>query len=225
MDGWWSGYHTTMASRDVPSDITLTDWVTRQAPDMEIVTSSEPQPVLQDYNVVAVSGTVEAARAVVLEWERIEPHDGAVGFVALGTPPDRRDDPTPPGSDPRHVVRHTVLRANRGLVPGAVIGAAVVTLLAWILTGWSGVLVGAFVGGAAIGGVCGAFLAFASGTGWGAAYQDSFVEPGQTDLVVASIHSDERDIVAEAIDAAAAVGDVKLYGLGRAGNTIDLHSR
>lgn len=214
-----------MASRDASSDITLADWVTRQAPDLDIVTTSEPQPVLQDYNVVAVSGTVEAARAVVLEWERIESHDGAVGFVALGPPSGGSDDPTPAGADPRHVVRHTVLRANRGLIPGALIGATVVTLLAWFLTGWSGVLVGALVGGAAIGGVCGAFLAFASGTGWGAAYQDSFVEPGQTDLAVASIHSDEREVIADAIDAAASLGGVRLYGIGRAGNTVDLHSR
>lgn len=214
-----------MATRDTPSDITLVDWAARQAPDMEVVTSSEPQPVLQDFNVVAVSDTVEAVRAVVLEWERIEPHDGAVGFVALGTPSDGRDDRTPPGSDPRDVVRHATLRANRGLIPGALLGAAVVTLLAWFLTGWSGVLVGAMVGGAAIGGVCGAFLSFASGTGWGAAYQDSFVAPGQTDLAVASIHSDEREVVDEAIDAAAAFGGIRLYGIGRAGDSVDLSAR
>jgi len=208
-----------------PDAITLTDWVVRQAPDMDIVSASEPQPTLQEYNVVAVSGTVEATRAVVLEWERIEPHDGAVGFVALGTPSDQRSDPTPPGSDPNDVVKHSVGQANKGLIPGAVIGAVAVTLLAWFLTGWSGVLLGAAVGGAAIGGVCGAFLSFASGTGWGAAYQDSFVEPGQTELAVASIHSDDRALVARAVDAAAEAADVRLYGIGRAGNTVDLHAR
>lgn len=214
-----------MATRGIPSGITLAEWVTKQAPDMTIMSSSEPQPVLQEYNVVAVSGTVEAARAVVLEWERIEPHDGAVGFVALGTPPDERSDPTPPGSDPDEVVRHTVKTANRGLIPGVVIGAVLVTLFAWLIIGWSPVLIGAVVGGAAIGGVAGAFITFTSGTGWGAAYMDSFVEPGQTDLAVASIHSDEREVIAEAIDAASSLGEVRLYGVGRAGNTVDLHSR
>lgn len=208
-----------MSTRDAPTDITLTDWVTRQAPDMAIVTASEPEPVLQDYNVVAVSDTVEAARAVVLQWERIEPHDGAVGFVALGA--DHRT--AEQDADSRDVVRHSISRANRGLLPGAVIGAVVVTLLAWLVAGWSAVLVGAVVGGAAIGGVCGVFLSFTSGTGWGAAYQDSFVAPGQTDLAVASIHSDEPTVVAEAVDAAAASGGVRLYGIGRAGNTVDLH--
>lgn len=213
-----------MASQDDLGEITLTEWVRRQAPDMAVMSSSEPQPVLQEHNVVAVSGTVEAARAVVLEWERIEPHDGAVGFLALGTPPDERQDPTPPGSDPQHVIRHTVARANRGLVPGALIGALFVTLLTWVFIGWSPVLFGAAVGGAAIGGVAGAFFGFASGTGWGSAYRDSFVEPGQTDLAVASIHSDDAAVITEAVEAVAAIGEVRLYRIGRAGNTVDLHS-
>lgn len=214
-----------MAARDTSNDITLAEWVTRQAPDLQVTTSSDPQPLLQEYNVVAVSADVGAAREVVLEWERIEPHDGAVGFVALAAPSDDGDDLTPPGSDPDRVVRHTLWTANRGLVPGAVVGAVVVTLFAWLLNGWSGVLVGAAVGGAAIGGVAGAFLTFTSGTGWGAAYRDSFVQPGETDLAVASIHSDEREVIAEAIDAAARHGGIRLYGVGRAGNTVDLHRR
>lgn len=214
-----------MAATNTPDDITLTEWVTRQAPDLQVTASSDPQPLLQEYNVVAVSSDVDAARAVVLEWERIEPHDGAVGFVALAAPSHDDPDLTPPGADPDHVIQHTMWSANRGLVPGMVIGAVLVTLLAWLVDGWSAVLWGAAVGGAAIGGVAGAFLSFTSGTGWGAAYQDSFVEPGATDLAVASIHSDEREVVAEAIDAASQQDGIRLYAVGRAGNTVDLHRR
>ena len=214
-----------MTTDDSRRDITLVDWVSRKAPDMSVMTASDPQPVLQRFNVMAVTGTVEAARAIVLEWERIESHDGAVGFVALGTPPDRRTDPEPPGTDPERVVRHAVGTANRGLIPGMLIGAVLVTLLVWVFGGSSGVLIGAAFGGAALGAVAGAFFGFASGTGWGAAYKDTFVEPGQTEVAVASIHSDAQDTIAEAVAVATDLDGVRLYGLDRTGDPVDLHSR
>lgn len=209
-----------------PHEITLTDWVERQAPELDVITASEPQPVLQEYNLIAVSDTVEAARAVVVEWERIEPHDGAVGFVALGaSQAGSADTATIDGADPRQVVRHTARQANRGVLPGALVGAALVTLMTAVVTGWTPVLVGAAVGGAAIGAVAGAFLTFTRGTSWGSAYQDSFVEPGATDLAVASIHSDQQRVIDDAVEAADDLRGVRLYGIGPAGNTVDLAAR
>lgn len=214
-----------MTTDDSSRDITLVDWVRGKAPAMSVMTASDPQPVLQRYNVMAVTGTVEAARAIVLEWERIEAHDGAVGFVALGIPPNARNEPEPPGPDPEHVARHAFVKANRGLIPGMLIGAALVTLLVWVIGGSSGVLVGAAFGGAALGAVAGAFFGFTSGTGWGAAYTDTFVEPGQTELAVASLHSDTRDSIAQALAAADEVDGVRLYGVDRTGEPVELHAR
>jgi hypothetical protein len=211
-----------MRTENTPNGTTVVDWVVHQAPDMTIMSASDPRPLLREHNAVAVTTDVITGRAIVLEWERIEPRDDSVGFVALGTPPERRDEPTPPGSDPQRVLRHTVRRASRGAVPGTVIGALVVTAAAWVVVGWSPALVGAAVGGGAIGAVAGAFFSFVAGTGWGAAYRDSFVEPGQADLVVASIHSDEPGTIDAAIEAATRYDDVRIHRVGPGGDSVEL---
>lgn len=200
--------------------VTLPEWVQRRLRRSDLVSSSEPEPVLLQHNAVAVSRDNDAARSVVLAWERILPEDGAVGFLALGTPPERRDAElghVEHGAD--GAVGHAADRVVRGSIPGAVIGAVVVTVFVWVVMGWTPVLIGAALGGAAFGFVAGFMISFATGTGWGAAYRDSFVDDERTELLVASIHADAEQPIAQAIEAVKDVESVELYVVDRAGAT------
>lgn len=85
--------------------------------------------------------------------------------------------------------------------------------------GWTPVLIGAALGGAAFGFVAGFMISFATGTGWGAAYRDSFVDDERTELLVASIHADAEQPIAQAIEAVKDVESVELYVVDRAGAT------
>jgi hypothetical protein len=199
--------------------LTLREWVQREMPAGDVVSMSEPEPVLLEHNAVAVSRVADAARAVVLEWERVLPEDGAVGFLARGTPPDVRNAElghVERGAD--GVIGHAAGRILRGSIPGAVIGAIVVTVAVWIINGFSPALIGAAFGGAALGYVAGFMISFAKGTAWGAAYRDSFVDDEQTELLVASIHADDEEPISLAIDAVADVEDVELYVVDRTGS-------
>jgi hypothetical protein len=192
-----------MSSTSSSGPITMTAWARRQAPHLDVVSASVPEPTLRDHNVVALCDSPERARELVLAWERIEPADGAVGTVVLGTAPDRPSEiERPTGVDPEGVTGHAAGRALRGALPGAVVGALVVAAIVLILDGWSGAVVGAALGGAAFGSVAGAFVAYTKGTGWGAAYEHAFVDPDATAVVFASIHSTERDRIDDAIGAA-----------------------
>lgn len=208
-------------SADTERDpLTLREWVERRFPVADLVSSSEPEPVLLRHNAVAVSRSPDAARSVVLAWERILPADGSVGFLALGTPPERRDEgagEVEHGAD--GVMGHAAGRIWRGGVPGAIVGAIVVCAIVLAAMGWTPVLIGAALGGAAFGFIAGSMLSFTKGTGWGAAYIDSFVDDEHTEVLVASIHADDDLPITKAVDAVADVEAVELYFVDRMGST------
>ncbi|MEZ5298354.1 MAG: hypothetical protein R2697_19405 [Ilumatobacteraceae bacterium] len=200
--------------------IAITDWARRQAPHLDVVSASVPEPLLLAHNLVAVGSHPDEMREVLLTWERIEPADGAVGTVALGAAPDRPTElGRPSGADPEGVAAHLATRAIQGGLPGAVIGAVVVALIVLALDGWSGVVIGAAIGGAAFGFVPGAVLAYTRGTGWGRAYRDAFVDPTATEVVFASIHSDDGGRIEEARSAVRAPAGVRLVRVGPDGST------
>ena len=155
---------------------------------------------------------------MALAWERILPDDRAVGFLARGTSPEQRQGGSG-HADSADVTGHTAARVVRGGIPGAVIGAIVVAVAVWITEGSTSVLIGAALGGAVFGFVAGFMISFATGTGWGAAYRNSFVDEEQTDLGVVSIHSDDEAPITEAVDAVSDIEAVELFFVDRTGST------
>jgi hypothetical protein len=198
--------------------MTMAEWAQQHVPNLDVVSSSVPAPVLLEHNLVAVCGDAEGARQVVRDWERIEPADGAVGFVVMGTAPDRPSElARTTGADPERVTATAARTAARGAIPGAVVGAAVVALIVLVLDGWSGVVIGAALGGAAFGAVAGGVMAFTQGVGWGEAYRHSFVDEDATAVAFASIHSDDAGRIDDALRSAEPRRSVSLYRVHRDG--------
>jgi hypothetical protein len=188
----------------MPESLTITEWARRQAPHLDIVSASVPEPMLLAHNLVAVFREPDPARELVRAWERIESADGAVGMVVLGrAPADPSELERPSGVDPEGVTADAAVKSMRGAIPGAVVGAIVVALVVLVLQGWSGVVVGAALGGAAFGAVAGGVMSFTQGVGWGEAYRHSFVDADATAVVFASIHSDDPARIDDALEAVA----------------------
>ena len=208
-----------MTGDDTTGELTLREWAVGYAPGSHPVAASEPEAVLLAHNLIAVGRSVDAVREIVLEWERIREPDVAVGFVALAsTPPDAT--PTPSGADPEHVTGHTAAKVLRGAVPGALVGGAVIAVVVLIIDGWDTAVLGALAGGAAFGAVAGAVLSFAMGTGWGAAYTESFVAPSEADLAIASIHGHHGDFLDDAASAVPEPTAVRLIRVDASGREV-----
>lgn len=211
---------TEPARDDTPDHtITLSEWAVRHAPGSYTVAASEPEAVLLAHNLIAVGRSVDAVRDIVLEWERIRAPDTAVGFVALGpTPPEQTPEPT--GADPERIAGHTAERVLRGAIPGALIGGGVIAVVVLLIAGWDTIVLGALAGGAALGAVGGAVLRFAMGTGWGAAYAESFVPPDQAELAIASIHGNDAEFLDEAKSAIPELDEIELFRVDAAGREL-----
>lgn len=200
------------SSRQGP--MSITEWARRGAPHLDVVSSSTPEPLLRSHNLVAVGDDPQHVRDTVRAWERIEPADAAVGMVVMGIAPDRPSElDRASGADPEGVMSHLAVRSLQGGVPGAVVGALVVALIVLVLNGWSAVVIGAALGGAAFGFGVGAVMGFTAGTGWGEAYRHSFVDEDATALMIASIHSDDPAHIEQARLAVAADHSVTLVRL------------
>jgi hypothetical protein len=205
-------------------EITFTQWARQQEPDLEILSSSTPEPTFRAHNLVGRFRQPDVARRVVLEWERIQPADGAVGMVVMGHPVDHSDAGEPSSVDPEGVASHTRSRVLKGGIPGAVIGAVLVALLLLALDGWSGVVIGAALGGAALGFVAGGVFSFVKGTGWGVAYESSFADEDALTTIYASIHSETPDHIERAIESASGYEGVAMYRVDPAGHRSDVNA-
>ncbi len=194
------------------TDLTLSQWARAHNTGLTVVSKSEPEPVLLAHNLIAVVTDPEVARDLIVKWERIQPSDAGVGLVAMSS--DQIRHATPPSgaakSDPEKVTGHAGRRIIVGAIPGALIGALIVGTIVAILAPSVGAVVSGALAGAAFGFVAGAFASFVGRTGWGEAYKESFVEPDTTDVVFASIHSDDADMIAEAAKVASLPNDVLL---------------
>jgi hypothetical protein len=202
--------------------LTLSEWARGREPGLHVSARSEPEPVLLTHNLIAVIHDPAVSRELLRKWERIQPADAGVGFVAMsrsplpdGRPLDRAE------SDPQQVTGHAARRIVRGALPGGLLGAVVIGVIAAILAPDGGNVTAAALGGAAIGFVAGAVLSFVAGSGSSEAYKESFVEPATTDLTYASIHSDDIDLVRQAAKVADMPGGT-LICVDRAGRSIPL---
>lgn len=199
--------------------LTLRDWAQDAAPELSVVSASEPEAVLEPGALVAMFRDPDAARDLVLSWERIEPADNAVAFVALGADPGARSEQERvTGPDPEGVGAHTISRVLRGGVPGALVGAAAVGLTVGVTSGWDGAALGGALGGAAFGAVAGGFISMFKSTGWGQAYTHSFVDPDATAVVVASFQSTDPQRCDDALAAARHADGAELVRVGSDGH-------
>jgi len=212
------------------SRITLSEWAKARDPDLFVVSKSEPEPVFLDYNLIAVSRDPRESRDLLRRWERVQPADAGVGFVAMSRssePPavNARVD-VPSGevttqADPQHVAGHAGRKVLRGALPGAIIGAIVLGILAGILTPDGSNVIGAALGGAAIGFAAGGVISFAMGTGWGEAYKESFIEPELADIAYSSLHTNDREMIAKAAELAKQSSD-NVISVDRQGHPVDI---
>ena len=200
------------------TDITFNQWARSQEPGLEVLSSSTPEPVLADHNLIARLHHADVARRIVLEWERNEPADGAVGMVVLGHAIDHSDSDQTSRADPEGVTGHTARRVLKGGVPGMIIGAVLVALFVLVLDGWSEVLIGAAFGGAALGFVAGAVFSFVKGTGWGSAFEQGFVDEDAASVIYVFIHTDAPENLDGAVAAASGYEDVELFRVDRSGH-------
>jgi hypothetical protein len=217
------------SGRPTPSAMTLSDWVSAREPRLFVSAKSEPEPVLLAHNLVAVVREPDLSRELLRKWERIQPAAAGVGFVALSRSP--RPDGGPPYTrpasddraegDPQKVAGHAARRIVRGALPGGLLGAIVIGVIAAILAPDGGNVTAAALGGAAIGFVAGAVISFVAGSGWSEAYKESFVEPANTELTYASIHSDDVELVRKAVAIAELPGGALLC-VDRTGRSVPL---
>ena len=143
--------------------MTLREFAEQEFRGLDIVSVSQPEPVLLDRNVMAVTDDVDQAREAVLALEDLEIDDSRLGLVVL-EPPHRWGPEWKEGkADPEGATK-PVTRAPMGAATGAVLGALVIGVLAAFLGNGSTGMVGLIVGAVA-GGVLGAIIAVFAGLG------------------------------------------------------------
>jgi hypothetical protein len=184
--------------------------------------------------LIAIVHEPHVSRELLRKWERIQPAAAGVGFVAMSRSPRPHDlgpDSSPPYTrpqpvdraavDPQTVTRHSARRFARSALPGGVLGAIVIGVIAAILAPDGGNVTAAALGGAAIGFVVGAVVSVVAGSERSEADKEGFVEPATTELTYASIHSDDIDLVRQAAKVADMPGGT-LICVDRAGRSIPL---
>ncbi len=173
--------------------MTLREFATQEFAGLDIVSVSQPEPVLLDRNVMAVTDDVEQARAAVIALEDLEVDDARLGLVVLEPPHPRQSGWHDTGhADPEGATRLVAERAAIGAAVGAVTGSALIGLIAAGLAGGSSGLLGAVVGAVA-GAVLGAIISVFAGMGGSDAYRGTFVEPHETHVCLVSLHTNDRE--------------------------------
>lgn len=200
--------------------LTMAQWASTQRSDLVVTSESSPQPVLMTHNLIGRFDNSGDARKVLLAWERIEAADAAVGMVAMGRNTEGQTSET---VDPEGVAAHAAKLSLLGAIPGAIVGGLIVAALVVIYQGGfsTGGVVGGLLGGVVFGAIAGGMLSFVRGTGWGSAYQESFVDDATTAVVFASIHSNSPDEIDAAHAAAVAIDCQQLTRVDRNGHPTD----
>jgi hypothetical protein len=171
--------------------MTLREFAEQEFRGLDIVSVSQPEPVLLDRNVMAVTDDVDQAREAVLALEDLEIDDSRLGLVVL-EPPHRWGPEWKEGKADAEGATKPVTRAPMGAATGAVLGALVIGALAAFLGNGSTGMVGLIVGAVA-GGVLGAIIAVFAGLGGSDAYRETFVSPKEMQVVLVSLHTNDRD--------------------------------
>lgn len=189
----------------------------RVVPDLSVVSVSEPEPVTQRCNVVAVEPSTERAREAVLMLESVEKTTStdSVGLVVMGSAPLLDDQGVvdesgaTSGLGPR-ILLGGALGAAVGAAAGAGLGA---------INDDVGLVVPA-LGGAALLGAFGAIWMVFAGFGGSDAYRQTFVQPNERDLTLVTFHTDDQARADSAFERLAASGHRSVVMLDASLNTV-----
>ena len=201
----------------------LDDVARRLAPNLRVISASQPTPLLRDHNVLAIAHDAGAARRAVLALEAVEHADDQLGTVVMGTATDAGSSPDDENGrvDPEGVGRQVVPRVLAGALIGALVGAVVIGGGAFVVgaRGWE--LVGAAAGGAMLFAVFGAIWLTFAGFGGSDAYRQTFVDEAVSELTIVSVHTDDSDEAAAARKQLAGDPELTILSVDRLGQVVD----
>ncbi|WP_116997546.1 hypothetical protein [Desertimonas flava] len=167
----------------------------RIAPSLTVASVSEPLPVPQRCNVIAVVGSADEARKLVLALESVEKltSEDRIGVVVMS------GENTEATGD-----RVDEAGATDGVGPRLLVGGGVGALIGGAAGAGLGLAIddvapaASAIGGAVLLGAFGAIWAAFAGMGGSDAYRQTFVVPTERELSIVSFHTDE---IARADDA------------------------
>jgi hypothetical protein len=191
----------------------VSEWVSQRRPDLRLLTTADPDPVLLADNLVAFVDSPARGREVALAFERTRTDHAEIGTVVLGP----TDGPQRSADDAEEVTRHAGRRALYGAVVGAAVFATVIGLLSWALFGGAAAVIGAVIGAVVFGAGSGATWSYVIGTGQSPAYRETFADPDAVEAVAVSVHANGSDCVDTARDAIADIDVVELHRIDRDG--------
>ena len=200
----------------------LNDVARQLAPRLRIVSASRPTPQLRDHNILAIVHDAGAARRAVLALEAIEPADDQLGTVVMGAVPDDSGDDRPNDDngrvDPEGVASQVIPRVLAGGLTGALLGAVIIGTGALVLgaTGWR--LAGAAAAGAMLLSVFGAIWLTFAGFGGSDVYRQTFVDDAISDLTIVSLHTDDSDQAARALERLSGDDELTIVSVDRFGH-------
>ena len=143
--------------------------------------------------LIAEFGSPRDARAAI---EALEHH--GIDGVEIGVPTPRETLPRQPAD--RRTLLHVGGRVGKGIVVGAVVGAAAFAVvgLVFLIAGWpAATFVALALAGAVIGGSAGAFIGVERGVGMSEGWERTFHEPSAHTVPV-EIHAASTDEMATA---------------------------
>jgi hypothetical protein len=197
---------------------TMTAMVKRWAPHLRLVSVSNPEPHLEQLNVVATTSDASVARAAVLDLEAEEGDDARIGLVALGS---RDLQAEPDGVDPEGVGRTVAPRIVTGGAIGAAVGAGVGATVTAISGADTAFIVGGALAGAALLAVPGAMWATFPRLGGSDAYRQTFVIDDVDELNVVSLHTSDRAEADRAFARLSSRPGLAVHLLDSEGNTLE----
>jgi len=169
----------------------MTDLVRHLEPGGRMISTSNPEPTLSAYNVVARYKSADAARNAVLALESLEADDAAIGVTVVELPTwtvgvDESSDADQDRGPIDEMTPRMLKGAALGFVVGAVLVGGVVALIDSSI--WIGAAIGGAIFGLVVGAMWGAFIRM----GGSDAYRQTFVETSSPTLTIVSLHSDDR---------------------------------
>lgn len=198
---------------------TLEELAVSAVPHLEVVSVSQPTPVLRSNNLLILTTSEDVGRRAVLELESGEDDDAHIGTVVMSTP-GARPITTDEAVDPEHVTGMVARRSLGGGLIGAIVGAAVIGVATWIFTGSPGTAAAVAVGGAIFGFIIAGTWSTFGRLGGSDAYRQTFVPPEIADLVIVSLHSSAPRLVDDARERLAALDDVTLIEVDEHGRRL-----
>lgn len=179
----------------VMTTLHMTDLVRHVEPGGRMISTSNPEPALRAYNVVARYHSADAARNAVLALESLDADDSAVGVTVVELPAsfaegsgadDRAANGEPDPGPIEELTPRMLKGAGFGLVVGAVLVGGVTAVIDSSI--WVGAAIGGAIFGLVVGAIWGAFIRM----GGSDAYRQTFVETSSPTVTIVSLHSDDR---------------------------------